>query len=91
MEPKLSQVGTGLNSIKRISCNNENNKNVVGGNSDKIILIGQILDLYFSSTIPDNSNPYWYGDVFDNLYDKEIVELTSILMVYKITRNKPHV
>lgn len=58
---------------------------------EKIRIIGEILDLYFNTTVPDPRNKYWYGDMFDSLYDKDLLELRITLSVYKQTRKKKYV
>jgi hypothetical protein len=57
---------------------------------EKIKLIGNILDLYIGSVRPDTSKPYWYGDLFDDLYEKDILELRVTLTVYEQTRYKKY-
>lgn len=57
---------------------------------EKVRLISDILSVYFQITDPDRKDPYWYGSVFDNLYDKDITELYVTLAVYKQSKNKTH-
>ena len=57
---------------------------------EKVRVISDILALYFKTTVPDNTDKYWYGTVFDNLYEKDLTELYITLAVYRNTRNKTH-
>lgn len=58
---------------------------------EKLRLIADILTLYFESTMPDKKDQYWYGTVFDGLYDKDLTELHVTLAVYKKSKNKTHI
>lgn len=87
---------TGLKGIKVKTKQSKDEVGIVDNNEDikrgkKLELISQILNLYFAATKPDNTKPYWYGDVFDKLYDKEIIELISTLSVYKVTKTRNHI
>lgn len=57
---------------------------------EKLRVISEILSLYFQATLPDVKDKYWYGTVFDNLYDKDLTELYVTHAVYKKTKNKKH-
>ena len=58
---------------------------------EKVRVISDILSLFFNSTSPDVRDKYWYGTIFDSLYDKDLTELYVTLAVYTRTRNKQHI
>lgn len=58
---------------------------------EKLRLIREILDIYFQTTPVDPRKKYWYGDAFDNLYDKGMLELRITLTVYENSKGKNHI
>jgi hypothetical protein len=62
------------------------------GALERVKLIRLVFDLLLLIEEPnERRNPFWYGDKFDELYDKEIGELRMILTVYSKSRGKPHI
>jgi hypothetical protein len=58
---------------------------------EKLRLIADILSYYFIITTPNPHDPFWYGTVFDGLYDKDIIDLHVTSAVYKKIKNKNHI
>jgi hypothetical protein len=58
---------------------------------EKLRLIREILEIYFTTTPEDRRKPYWYGDAFDRIYDKGMLELRIMLTVYENSKGKNHI
>jgi hypothetical protein len=71
--------------------NESNPFNLSKASLERVKLIRLVFDLLLLSSGPDKRNPYWYGDKFDELYDKELSELRILLSVYSKSRGKPYI
>ena len=76
-----------LDALSTISTSNLSKANQV-----RVELIAKIFDLLLESMpMYQTTKGYWYGDKFDELYDKEVSELRLYLEVYKNSRNKRYI